>query len=591
MDPVQSVKLARMLKRPHWLVFAVLLVVAPAALAADPDPIGVLIRGGALDLALKRLDEEQAQAQAQEWLLLERRRIELYVARGQWDALAQRVDGEPPDLLPEFRHWALRQAAEARLAAGDFPGARRYLRQLLWQEQPDAETVAHARRLVIRSYLLEDNLADAQAGVLRYQQDYNARSDDWQVLHAEILLRAEDYKGAFEVLTGVETAEARLLRQLVGLRAKLYKPQDVLKESARLAAGFKTSRENQRRALVVQAEAALAAADNDKRVIALEQALSLPETASEKFFRARADDLWQSYQRLAESIGNDAKLLVGDDNAWLEKARALTAKEPHRARALHAFLVHHAEDENARATANRLLAESLLKDGHGETLRALYLNSTRIAGPDAVPQNVRYRLAEIALAQHDMKLAAALLKDLTDPPAGEDATIWTLRRARALVYIGDIATAQPLLTGLLERQKTVDAEFARHFLQVVFDLQTLGRHTEALALLEKLSAGAETKSLQRELLYWRADSHAALGQNAEAGELYLRSAVFNGGNGDDPWGQTARFHAATVLARAGMTTDARHIYTSLLKSTPDPARRAQIERQLQQLWLNNSTTP
>ena len=50
------------------------------------------------------------------------------------------------------------------------------------------------------------------------------------------------------------------------------------------------------------------------------------------------------------------------------------------------------------------------KDGHGETLRALYLNSTRIAGPDAVPQGVRYRLAEIALAQHDMKLAAALLE-------------------------------------------------------------------------------------------------------------------------------------------------------------------------------------
>ena len=120
------------------------------------------------------------------------------------------------------------------------------------------------------------------------------------------------------------------------------------------------------------------------------------------------------------------------------------------------------------------------------------------------------------------------------------------------------------------------------------DLQTLGRHTEALALLEKLRAGAETKSLQRELLYWRADSHAALGQDAEAGELYLRSAVFNGGNGDDPWGQTALFHVATVLARAGMTTDARHIYTALLKSTPDPARRAQIERQLQQLWLSGS---
>ena len=326
-------------------------------------------------------------------------------------------------------------------------------------------------------------------------------------------------------------------------------------------------------------------------MIALEQALSLPETASEKFFRARADDLWQSYQRLAESIGNDAKLLVGDDNAWLGKAKALTAKEPHRARALHAFLVHHAEDENARATANRLLAESLLKDGHGETLRALYLNSTRIAGPDAVPQGVRYRLAEIALAQHDMKLAAALLKDLTEPPAGEDATIWTpAPRPRAGLYRryrhGAAATDWPARTakdGGCRVCTPLSASGVR-------SSDAWATHRGAGAVGEAFGR-AETKSLQRELLYWRADSHAALGQNAEAGELYLRSAVFNGGNGDDPWGQTARFHAATVLARAGMTTDARHIYTALLKSTPDPARRAQIERQLQQLWLSGPTTP
>ncbi len=579
-------------KLPPALTLFALLVAMPVAPAAEPDPIGVLIRGGALDLALKRLDEEQARATAEQWPLLERRRLELYAARRQWDALSQRVDGEPPDLPPTFRLWALAQAAEARLAVADPAGARRYLRQLLWQQEPAAEDVAHARRLVIRSYLLEDNLADAQAGVLRYKQDYNVKSNAWQVLHAEILLRASDYKGAFEVLSGVESAEARLLRLAAGLRAGLYKPRDALTEAGKLAASFKTNPAAQRRALALQAEAAALASDEAKRAVALEQALALPSAGPEKFFPLSADDLWAAYERLAESIGNEAKLLVGNDNVWLAKAKGFTAREPLRARALYAFLGQHSEYDEVRASAHRLLAESLLKDGRGETLRALYLQSTRMAGPDAVPQSVRYRLAEIALAQFDMKLAAALLKDLTEPPAGEDADMWTLRRARALVYVGEIAGAQTLLSGLLDKQNPVPTEFVRHFLQVVFDLQTLGRHAEALALLEKLYAGVESKSLQRELLYWRADSHAALGQNAEAGELYLRSAVFNGGNGDDPWGQTARFHAATVLARAGLTTDARHIYTALLKSTADPARRAQIERSLQQLWLNNSpTTP
>jgi len=650
-----------MSRRVSWLFIVTLLTATPAVSAdpSDADAIAYLIRGGALELALKRLDEEQAQASGADWLAFERRRLELYAARRQWDALSRRVDdaqgcanpgargdhrdvggttsgtkevggvgNQPPrataapdvpvsrgtcasctspgavaetsgctarrvpaDLPEDFRRWALRQAAEARLAANDSPGARRYLRQLLWQQALPETDAAAARRLVIRSYLQEDNLGDARAGLQRYTQDYPARGDDWQVLHAEILLRAEDYKGAFAALTGAQSAEARLLRQLAGLHARLYKPQEVLQESARLAAGFKNHRANRRRALALQDQAAMLAGDEARRVRALEQALALPETGAERFFRADADALWKVYENVAESIGNDARLLVGDDNAWLAKAKALAAKEPHKARAVHAFLAHHAADEGARLAANRLLAESLLVEGHAETLRALYLRSSRIAGPEAVPAPVRYRLAEIALAQFDMKLAAALLKDL-EPPEGEDADLWALRRARTLVYVGDVVPAQTLLLELLDRHNPVDTEFARHFLQVVFDLQTLNLHSEALTLLEKLYDASESKALRRELLYWRADSHAALGQHALAGELYLRSAVFNGGNGDDPWGQTARFYAAGAMARAGLTDDARHIYTVLLKATPDPARRAHIERQLQQLWLHATpTTP
>lgn len=579
-------------KRPLWLVFVVLLVAAPAAPAEDfDDPVAHLIRGGALELALKRLDAEQAQTSPEQWLALERRRLELYAARRQWDALSRRVDGAPPDIPEDFRRWALMQAAEARLAVNDSPGARHYLRRLLWQPGLPERDAAAARRLVIRSYLLEDNLADAQAGLLRYLQDYPARGDDWQVLHAEILLRAEDYRGAFKALTGAQSADARLLRNLAGLRARLYTPQHVLKESAGLAAGFKNQRANRRRALALKAEAAMRIGDEAQRLLALEQALALPETGPERYFHVRADMLWEVYESLAETIGNDARLLVGDDGAWLAKAKALTAKEAHKARAVYAFLAHHTGDESTRLTASRLLAESLFVGGHAETLRALYLTSPRFAGPEAVPAPVRLRLAELALAQFDMKLAAALLKDL-EPPEDKDADLWALRRARTLVYVGDIVTAQTLLLELLDRHNLVDTEFARRFLQVVFDLQTLNRHSEALALLEKLYDASESKSLRRELLYWQADSYAALGQPALAGELYLRSAVFDGGNGDDPWGQTARFHAAGAMARAGLTDDARHIYTGLLKATPDPARRAHIERQLQQLWLNApSTTP
>jgi hypothetical protein len=53
----------------------------------------------------------------------------------------------------------------------------------------------------------------------------------------------------------------------------------------------------------------------------------------------------------------------------------------------------------------------------------------------------------------------------------------------------------------------------------------------------------------------------------------------------DPWGQTARYQAAKALAQAGLIEDANTLYNGLLKSTDDPARRAVLQREIQQLWL------
>jgi tetratricopeptide (TPR) repeat protein len=128
---------------------------------------------------------------------------------------------------------------------------------------------------------------------------------------------------------------------------------------------------------------------------------------------------------------------------------------------------------------------------------------------------------------------------------------------------------------------------------VLFDLQAVDRHEEALRLLEALNARAQNEKLRRELLYWIADSQNALKHYQTAAELYLRSATFGGASGEDPWGHTARFHAAEALGRAGLVEDARRVYLKLHDVTPDPRQRAQIERQIQQLWLthNDASSP
>ncbi|MEK7712357.1 MAG: hypothetical protein AAB312_04795, partial [Pseudomonadota bacterium] len=78
---------------------------------------------------------------------------------------------------------------------------------------------------------------------------------------------------------------------------------------------------------------------------------------------------------------------------------------------------------------------------------------------------------------------------------------------------------------------------------------------------------------------------AALGDHQQAAELYLRSATYQHPTGGDMWGQTARYHAAEELGKAGLTQDARLVYQALLRHADDAKQRAVIERNIQQLWL------
>jgi TolA-binding protein len=210
-----------------------------------------------------------------------------------------------------------------------------------------------------------------------------------------------------------------------------------------------------------------------------------------------------------------------------------------------------------------------------------------------VPAYVRYRLADLALAGYDIAFAGRLMHGLETPPNGEDQEVWALRRARVLVYAGRYADARQLLTGLLNGKKKINDEFAERLLQVIFDFQAAQRQGDAIALLEQLWRQVDNPRTQREILYWIAESRAAQGEYQQAAELYLRSATYQHPTGGDMWGQTARFHAAEALGKAGLTQDARLVFQALLKHTADAKQRAVIERSIQQLWLieKQATTP
>ena len=574
-----------------------LLVALPAQADDSLERIRVLAKGGATQLALKLVERGQPDpAEGESWMEWEKARFEIYTTREDWDAIARRARALPPRVPPEFRQWARVQAAWARLQAGDGAGARLFLRKLLWGEPPGTRKQrARWRRWVIRSYLLEGRVHDAQTALLRYKQDFRARGAAWQQLHARVLLQAGNPKAAFDVLAGIQSFEGRGLRLLAGLRGKLYTPAEVLSRSMTLAQATREKPRAHRLAWAVAAEAARWAGDPPKRVLATEWVLTLaePGRAADPLITLKADHLWRAYLVLADRVGNARRLLVGDDEAWLKQAESYTRDEAHRARAFYAFLSQQARSPELRREAHQRLTASLYADGRAMLVRQLYTESRRFPGVEDIPPLVRQRIALHALKGYDIDLAARMVQGMTQPPEGEDPDRWALSQSRILVYAGSYEAAYKRLQTLLAAKTTVSDEFADQYIQVLFDLQTVGRHKEAVSLFRQVFERNHSKRIRRQLFYWIADSQAALGEYILAAESYLRSAVYGHPTGGDIWGQTARFHAAEAMAKAGLTADARNVYRLLLKHTRDPRQRALIQRNLQQLWLheNPTTTP
>lgn len=558
--------------------------------------VQALVKGGATQLALQLIDQNQPDiSETENWIQWEKQRYALLRAQRQWQKLVERALNLPEGLPAGFVLWAKTEAVRASLEAGDTDGARRILRGLLWSGQGKDEEHAEWRQLVIRSYLLDDNVTDARVALARYRDDYDANTPAWRELEATILIRAGRAQQAYLLVGDIKTYEGRLLTLLAGLRANILTPAAVLARARRLAEETRSQPAFSYQAWMLAAEAAGRANDTMQRMYALERALTGARqyASPDHLLTVKADDLWRAYDRYADMVGNDARMLVGNDAAWLKKAESWKRDDAMQARAFYAFLTTHAGSNETRALATRRLTESLIEDGRAEVLRTLYAASARYPDLASVPDYVRYRLADQALSDFDIDFAARIMQGLDKAPEGEDADNWTLRRARILTYAGKYVDAAALLNGLLIGKAKIGDAFAERYLQVIFDLQGADQHVKALGLLESLFQQAENPRTQREILYWMADSRLARGEYQKAAELYLRSAVYNTPLGGDMWGQTARFHAAEALAKAGLTQDAREVYQKLLKYTEDARQRAVIERNIQQLWLieKKSTTP
>jgi len=218
----------------------------------------------------------------------------------------------------------------------------------------------------------------------------------------------------------------------------------------------------------------------------------------------------------------------------------------------------------------------------------LFNRSETFSNAERIPLLVRYQLVDLALKNADIVEATRQMSGLDTYPEGSDRFKWQLRQARVLILGGRYNEGSGILHTLINEYSEPIAEKTDRILQVLFDLQTVKLHEEAILHFNRLLRLPIEPKQHREILFWIADSYKLLEKYDQAALLYLQSAMLPGPLAMDLWAQTARFRAAESLQESGLVDDARRIYKELLSGTSDPARRSLLSHNIQQLWLNQS---
>ena len=574
---------------------------ATETLPREIQEVRIIAQSGAVSLALKSIDAQQQKLDIKNnlaaWLEWERERLSIYQTGQRWQLLHQRVATYEDGLPDNFYFWAKQQQVDALLILKEGQQARHILFSLIWSEKEKSkkEVRIHTQWLplwqkrVIKSYLVDNEKSDALLAAQRYYQDYRSNEIEDRLLRAHIFLVNKREEEVVDLLMkDTKHPEGGMLYLLAQLRSKGRPPRKVLQSALRQMRGKWADEKLKYMLWAVVAESANLSGDRPSTANALEFVLAGNKNTElpADLFHFSATTLWNAYIDYASYLGNRAQFLIGNDQQWLNAAVKAQKKEPVKARSLYALVMLKGQSDDTRLRAAKGFLNLMHKRERGAVLMMqLFLKSDFFKTLESIPAPIRYDLVNIALSRSNIDLASNLMTTIKVAPAGVDSYQWELRRARIFVLGGKAEKGSETLKGLLLQSKTFTREQLDQFLQVVFDLQTVKEHELAYQLFFAILPKIDDETLQREIYYWMADSRKAQQDYAAAAQLYLHSALHAGNNGLDPWGQTARYQVAEMLAKADFLQDAHAIYEQLLKVTKEPARRAVLKHELQKLWL------
>jgi tetratricopeptide (TPR) repeat protein len=546
---------------------------------------------GAPLLTLEMLDQAQPgiDQNLYEWILWEQERLDILARWQQWDQLLIRIETLPADIPEQFKQQVATFKARAFLELGQTTSARRVLREQLWldlaQDSGNDETW---RRLVIESYIDDGRTEDARVAMLRFAQDFDSSDLSWLLLRARVLIESQRYEQAIRVLSGREEWQAKLTSTLAAFRQQRIDKEELWRQVNKRSedASLGSAERSSLWALGYFAAEQMSPVD---RVVALESLFRNEQTSPMKLFQLPVDRLWEAYVEYAELVGNRSELLLGADEEWLELAGSASKVTPVKSRALYAMLMlRSAGQVSNRAAAGYMDTFAEVDEAERRLLENLFNHSQTFSDAHNIPAGIRFQLVDLALKSVDIEEATRLMSGLTTVPPGTSRLDWQLRQSRVLILGGRYDEGNKVLQGLISEYLEPQPEATDRILQVLFDLQTVGLHAQAIEHFAHLLQLDIDLKRRREILYWIGDSYRGLEKYQQAALLYLQSAMMPAPDSMDPWAQTARYNAAESLQLAGLVDDARRIYQALLQITEDPARRSVLSHKIQQLWLNQT---
>jgi len=580
-------------RKSFYLLFSLLLGAITTATANERlEVLKNISAAGAPVLTLKMLDQAQPKIDIDlyEWILWEQERYSILSKWQQWNELLVRIESLPADLPEQFRNQATTYKISAYLEIGQIDTARTILRDQLWQSGVEEVAEYQAwRHQIIISYLNDDRIDDARIAMVRFDQDFDIEDEAWLLLRASVLIQVGRFEEAIQILQGRDSWQALSIR----LYAKFWAQQITARELWSLVRKKASESELEGPELATlwalghYATQHLSAVD---RVVALEQLFKVGSISPLEQFQLNPDQLWRAYIEYAELVGNRAELLVGDDAKWLDLAQKTSAVTPIKARSLLALIMLKSADSVIvdKAAETYLTTFGEIDAAERNLLGQLFSHSKVYAEADRIPAVIRYQLVDLALVNADIDEATRLMSGMHTYPEGTNRFNWQLRQARVLILGGRYEEGNQILQTLVTEYQQPNAEDTDRILQVLFDMQTVNLHEQAIRHFNQLlRIPIETKQ-HREILFWIADSYKALQKYDQAALLYLQSALLPGPLSMDPWGQTARYNAAENLLKSGLVDDARRVYSELLRVTKVPARRAMLKHNIQQLWLNQN---